>query len=399
MRQGRPEVTSLPTLRERPLDPPDELARLRDREPIARMAYPDGHLGWLVTSHAAARAVLADRRFSSRQDLMRASLPHLVAQEPRTPADPGNFIRLDPPDHTRYRQLLAGQFTMRRMRDLRPRVEHIVEGLLDEMERGPAEVDLVRCFALPVASMVICELLGAPYSELDEFQHHTAVLLTLSSTIEQIEESAISVDEFVRRLVRRKRQQPTEDLLGRLTTEHDLTDDELANIAFLLLAAGHETTANMLSLGTYTLLCHPEQLERLRAEPALIDDAVEELLRYLTIFHIGPSRTALADVELDGHLIKAGDTVTLSLSAADRDPDRFVDPDRFDVTRAAGGHLAFGHGVHQCLGQQLARMQMRVGYAALFRRFPTLRLAVDPAEVPMRADMTIYGLRGLPVSW
>ncbi|APU15479.1 MULTISPECIES: cytochrome P450 [Actinoalloteichus] len=399
MTTGHSEVTLLPTLRERPLDPPDELARLRERQPIARMTYPDGHLGWLVTSHAAARAILADRRFSSRQDLMRASLPHIVAQEPQTPADPGNFIRLDPPDHTRYRQLLAGQFTMRRMRSLQPRVEHIVEGLLDEMERQEAPTDLVRSFSLPIASMVICELLGAPYSELDEFQHHTAVLLTLTSTIDQIQEAAVSVNEFVRRLVLSKRREPTDDILGRLMAENDLSDEELTNIAFLLLAAGHETTANMLSLGTYTLLCHPEQLERLRTDPALIDDAVEELLRYLTIFHIGPSRTALADVELDGHLIKAGDTVTLSLSAADRDPEKFADPDRFDVTQAAGGHLAFGHGVHQCLGQQLARMQMRVGYTALIRRFPTLRLAVEPAEVPMRDDMTIYGLRRLPVTW
>lgn len=203
--------------------------------------------------------------------------------------------------------------------------------------------------------------------------------------------------DFMGKLVLAKRAKPTDDLLSGLTTS-GLTDEELTNIGFTLLGAGHETTANMLSLGAFALLRHPDQLAVLRADPGGIDQAVEELLRYLSIIPC-TVRVALEDVELGGQTIKAGQTVTLSVPAANRDPQRFADPDSLDLRRSASGHVAFGHGIHQCIGQQLARVEMRVGYAALFERFPTLRLAVAPEEVPLRDDMLIYGVHSLPVTW
>ncbi|MGH8904970.1 MAG: cytochrome P450 [Egibacteraceae bacterium] len=391
---------TLPTTRSRPLDPPDELRELREERPITRMAYPDGHVGWLVTGYAATRAVLADPRFSSRQELLRVPIPTPAAEEfERKPADPGMFLLMDPPDHTRYRHLLTGQFTVRRMRQLEPRVERIVADHLDAMARTGPPVDLVQAFALPIPSLVICELLGVPYADREEFQHRTAVLFNLSSTAEQVMAAFSGIREYLAQLVQRKRSSPTDDLLSGLVTGGELTDEEFVSIAALLLIAGHETTANMLGLGTFALLTHPDQRAELSADPSLIANAVEELLRWLTIIHLGAVRTAVEDVELDGHLIKAGESVTLSLAAANRDPERFANPEALNIARPAAGHLTFGHGVHQCLGQQLARIEMRIGFAALLRRFPTLRLAVPPEDVPMRHDMGIYGVHRLPVTW
>jgi cytochrome P450 len=204
---------------------------------------------------------------------------------------------------------------------------------------------------------------------------------------------------YLAELVAAKRAEPGSDLLSGLVTGGQLSDEELTGMGMLLLTAGHETTANMLALGAFALLRHPDQADRLRADPSLASNAVEELLRYLTITHIGPIRVAKADVELAGRTIRAGETVTLSLPVANRDPERFGDPDRLDLDRAAGTHLAFGHGIHQCLGQQLARAELRVAYPALLRRFPTLTLAVPPEEVPLRTRATMYGVHRLPVTW
>ncbi|MGH8881422.1 MAG: cytochrome P450, partial [Stackebrandtia sp.] len=200
-------------------------------------------------------------------------------------------------------------------------------------------------------------------------------------------------------LVTRKRAEPTDDLLSDLAKDEELSDDELAGMGFLLLIAGHETTANMLALGTFALLEHPEQAALLRADAGLIPNAVEELLRYLSIIHIGARRVAAEDIDLDGRLIKAGDPVVISVAAANRDASKFDDPGELDVTRRTTGHLTFGHGVHQCLGQQLARIEMRIGFESLLRRYPGLRLAVKPSEVPLRTDMAIYGVHELPVTW
>ncbi|WP_431914949.1 cytochrome P450 [Nonomuraea jabiensis] len=386
----------MPTTRTCPFDPPPELSELRQNAPIAPMAYPDGHVGWLVTSHALARRVLADPRFSSRSDLHHLPVPGLQLPPPR----PGAFMLADPPTHTRYRRLLTGQFTVRRMNLLTPRIEQITNDVLAQMQQAGPPADLVESFALPIPSLVICELLGVPYADRGRFQQATRTMFTLHATPEQVLAARQEISGFLAGLVHAKRTRPADDLLSDLVNgDGALTDDELVTMALTLLVAGHETTANMLALGTFALLSHPEQLAALRAQPSLIDSAVEELLRYLTILHLGTVRTALEDAEIGGVTVKAGQTVTISLPAANRDPEAYDNPDTLDLSRRATGHVAFGHGIHQCLGQQLARIEMRIGYQALFDRLPGLRLAADPQDIPIRADMSIYGVHRLPVTW
>ncbi|ASR35058.1 cytochrome [Prauserella marina] len=389
----------LPTTRVDPFDPPPEL--FGTDQPLRPLAYPDGHEGWLVTSHTLAKAVLADQRFSSKLELRRTPVRRPVVDDFRVgePAAPGFFIAMDPPDHTRLRRQLTGQFTVRRMNQLTPRIEQIVAEHLDAMEQAGPPADLVQAFALPIPSLVICELLGVPYADRAEFQQASSVLLGLDSTDEQAAVAMKSITGYLAGLVGRKRAEPEDDLLSGLTEAGELSDDELVGVALLLLVAGHETTANMLGLGTFALLQHPEQAEALRSGAVPVDNAVEELMRYLSVIQFGTTRTALEDVELAGRLITKGQVLTLSLPAANRDPEKFPNPAELDLGGDAHGHLAFGHGVHQCLGQQLARIEMRIGYAALFERFPGLSLAVPPSEVPVRDDMAIYGVHRLPVSW
>ncbi|MEV6136552.1 cytochrome P450 [Nocardia sp. NPDC051990] len=377
-----------------PFDPPTALAALRDERPLTRMVFPDGHRGWLATGHAVVRAVLADPRFSSRYELMHHALADIG---PLSAAPLGDPTGLDAPEHTRYRKLLAGKFTVRRMRQLTERIEEITAAHLDEMARTGGPVDLFEAFAHPVPAQVICELLGVPFSERENFQRQAMVVNSAGYSQQEQFDAFATIEDYVRKLVVAKRAAPTDDLLSDLTTT-DLTEAELAGVGGFLLGAGLDTTANMLGLGTFALLTHPDQLAALRAEPDLADQAVEELMRYLTIVHTG-ARAALADIELAGQTIKAGETVALSLQAADRDPARFDDPDTLDIRRNAVGHLGFGHGPHQCLGQQLARVEMRVALPALVTRFPALRLAVPADEVPLRHGADVYGVHLLPVVW
>ncbi|TMR36563.1 cytochrome P450, partial [Nonomuraea zeae] len=379
-----------------PFDPPADLAKLRETRPIARLSYPDGHQGWLVTGYALVREVLADRRFSARSELRHIPIEQPAGQ-PRQPAPPGMFISTDPPVHTRYRHLLTGEFTVRRMRRLAERIEEITTAHLDAMERQGPPADLVAAFAAPIPALVICELLGVPDEERERFQSRSGKLMRADTPPEEKYAAFTALQAHMKELVRAKRARPTDDLLSGLTGS-DLTDEELANIGFMLLGAGLDTTANMLALGTFALLRHPDRIAVLRAEPDKAGQVVEELLRYLSIIPF-LVRTALEDVELGGELVKAGEAVTVSIPAANRDPERFPDPDTLDPHRASGGHLGFGHGVHQCLGQQLARVEMQAAYPALFARFPSLRLAADPGDVPLRTDMLIYGVHSLPVTW
>lgn len=393
----------LPLRRERPFDPPDEYARLRSAEPVSRLSFPDGKIGWLVTRYEDVRRVLTDPRFSSRKE--NASSP--VLQNPfskRVP--PGMFVAMDPPDHTRYRRLLAGLFTVRKMRGLAGRIQQIVDDHLDAMARGPRPADLVAAFAMPVPALVMCELLGVPYDDRADFQSRTTTLLSLDSTPETVQTALAGMREYMDDLVRRKQDDPGEDVLSHLLhaqdPEDNLPPEEVSSIGSLMLFAGYETTANMLGLGTLTLLRHPDQLAGLKADPAedALDRPIEELLRYLTIAQVGLVRVTTEDVELGGRRIAAGETVVLSLSSANRDGAAFDDPDRLDLSRRPEtAHLAFGYGIHQCLGQQLVRVEMRIGLRSLFTRFPNLRLAVELDQIRMRGDMSIYGVHELPVTW
>jgi cytochrome P450 len=391
-----PRVTTLPTARrpDRPFDPPPELAGIRERHPLVRMTYPDGHDGWLATGYQAVRTILGDRRFSNRYELMHLPLEGAPPELP--PAPVGDLSGLDAPEHTRLRRPLVGYFTVRRMRALTERVEEITAARLDAMVRQGPPVDLVTAFAVPIPALVICEMLGVPYADHDSFQRHVYTLTAMRDP-EAMTAAWTALHEYLFDLVRAKRAAPGDDILSALT-EIDLTDDELAGTGAFLLGAGLDTTANMLGLGTFALLRHPDQLALLRSEPEIVDGAVEELLRYLTITHTS-LRPALEDVEVEGQLIRAGESVTISAQAANRDPARFPNPDALDLRRNATGHVTFSHGIHQCLGQQLARVEMRVAFPALLTRFPGLRLDCDPADVPLRVDSNIYGVHHLPVSW
>ncbi|MEU1313384.1 cytochrome P450 [Streptomyces cinnamoneus] len=380
----------------RPFDPPAELAEIRRQRPLTRMRYPDGHVGWLATGYATVRTILADPRFSSRYELLH--VPHPGGPGSLPPASPGDMSGIDAPGHTRYRRLLMGKFTVRRMRELTARVEQFTNDCLDAMERQGPPADLVEAFAQPVPALMICELLGVPVSGRDVFQRHVHTVTDRSRSLDEQGAAYTAIQDLIHDLVLAKRAAPTDDVLSDLTHDGDLTDAELAGLGAFLLGAGLDTTANMLAHGTFALLSNPGQLAALRDDPGLADQAVEELMRYLTIADPG-IRTALEDVDVDGHLIRAGDTVTLSHQAANRDPARFPDPDTLDVHRRATGHLGFGHGPHQCLGQQLARVEMRVALPALLTRFPGLRLAVPPGDVPLRTASTIYGVHRLPVTW
>ncbi|WP_024876825.1 cytochrome P450 [Saccharomonospora piscinae] len=393
----------LPTERDAgPFDPPQAITRLREARPVSPLRFPDGHDGWLVTGYDAVRQLMADTRFSSRQDIGVLHVPYEtpgmpVATEPSPPV-PGLFIAMDPPEHTRLRRKLTGAFTVKRMRGLEERVVDITERRLDALARLSPPVDLVGEFALPVPSLVICELLGVPYEDRDSFQVNSARFLVRDQSLDEKMAAYGAMTAYLAELVTRKRAEPGEDVLSDLAGHDDLTVEELTGAAFLLLLAGHETTANLLALGTFALLEHPEQWAELCGNPDLLPGAVEELLRFLSVTDI-LYRYATEDVELAGETIAAGSTVVISLLAANRDPKRFERAGELDIHRGARGHLTFGHGFHQCLGQQLARIELRAGFGALTRRLPGLRLAVPADEVALKTDMNIYGVHALPVTW
>ncbi|MFJ8310439.1 MULTISPECIES: cytochrome P450 [unclassified Streptomyces] len=375
-----------------PFDPPAEFIDAHRHGPISRYTHPGGKPGWLITGYDLVRSVLADSRFSSRKELLN------VVDFEIPPAPPGEFLLMDDPEHRRYRKPLMGKFTVRRMRLLTERVEQITAECLEAMEKAGPSADLVTAFAKPIPAIIICELLGVPYQDRASFQEQIDSFHSGETSDEELLAAYTATQDYLAQLVAAKRANPTDDVLSELT-DSDLTDEELKGISLILLAAGLDTTANMLALGTFALLQNPAQLAALRADPALADPAVEELMRYLTVAK-SFMRTALVDVELGGQTIAAGTTVVLSYNTANRDPERFADPHVLDIRRQQGGHLAFGHGVHQCLGQQLARIEMRVAFPALFNRFPTLRLAVPAEEVGLRPETAdIYGVKSLPVTW
>ena len=384
-------------------DPTPELREIREIDGVRRVVNAFGMEIFLVTRHEDIKDVLSDHeRFSNGRPpgFVLPGAP-TVSEDEQASARAGNLLGLDPPEHQRLRRMLTAEFTIRRMKLLEPRVVEIVDGQLDDMEKAGAPADLVANFALPIPSLVICELLGVPYEDRDDFQRRSARQLDLSIPIPDRLELQRQGRAYMRSLVARARQQPGEDILGRLVRDHgaELTDDELVGVAGLLLLAGHETTSNMLGLGTLALLRHPDQLAAVRDDPDAVAPAVEELLRWLSIVHTAIPRITTTAVEVAGVPIPAGRLVFVSLPSGNRDPDFIDSPEVLDIRRGAAGHLAFGHGVHHCLGAPLARMEMRIAFPALLRRFPTLTLAEDFADVAFRSFHFIYGLKALEVGW
>ncbi|MFI7105949.1 cytochrome P450 [Nonomuraea sp. NPDC050227] len=382
-------------------DPAPELGEVRDQERIKRIDTLLGLEAWVVTRYADVREVLgdADRFRLARQGSARMPGAPELTEEQLAELRAGNLLGQDPPEHTRLRRMLTPEFTIRRMKRLEPRIRDIVREHLDAMEAAGSPADLVSSFALPIPSLVICELLGVPYEDRADFQRRSGRMLDLSLPVEQRVAASFESRAYMRELVTRMRTDPGEDLLGMLIREHgdDLTTSELVGIGNLLLLAGHETTSNMLSLGTLALLRNPGQLELLRKEPERIDATVEELLRWLSIVHSGTIKITSREVELAGRTIGAGEMILCSLPAANRDPGFIADPDTLDITRGAPGHVAFGHGVHHCLGAPLARMEMKIAFPALFERFPGLRPTDSTPE--FRSFNVVYGLTELEVAW
>jgi cytochrome P450 len=379
---------------EDPINPAREFARIRSEQPVfgVRRPLPNGDFRtmWLITKYADARELLSSRETSNS-----------LGRSGSAASQPGFLLPLDQPDHTRIRRMLTGQFSMRRLAAMRPYIEEITTRFLDEMQAAGSPVDLMQAFALPLPSLVICELLGVPFEDQPEFQRRSDTMLDVFVTREQQAQNTLEMNTYMQSLVNRHRQDPGDDILGMLIRDHadELTDEELLGIGNILLVAGHETTANTIGLGTLLLLQHPDQLALVRDDPEVITNAIEEILRYLTIVHTGTPRIILQDMIIGGQTMQAGDIATVSLPAANRDADFMTDPDVFDVTRQPQAHLTFGHGIHQCLGQQLARLEMSVALPALLRRFPNLSLAASVADLTFRGDGPVNGVRELPVSW
>lgn len=385
-----------------PFDPPPKLRELQDEAPLVKVQVFD-KTAWLVTRYADQRKLLADPRLSS--DVTAPGYPSQTAMAPQSREGVGiGFILMDDPEHARLRRMVTAPFMIKRVEAMRPRVQKIVDGLIDDLLVSPKPVDLMEAFALPVPSLVICELLGVPYADHDFFQQNSKQLISLTATPEERGQAHGNLGAYLYNLVGEKLENPGDDLLSGLTERvkaGELTRQDAAGMGVLLLLAGHETTANMIALGTLALLEHPSQLTVLQEtdDPKVVAGAVEELLRYLNITHNGRRRAVLEDIELDGQVIKASEGLIFPNDIGNRDPSAFPDPDTLDLHRDARHHVAFGFGVHQCLGQPLARMELQVVYSTLYRRIPTLRRAAELDEIPFKHDGSVYGVHSLPVTW
>ena len=394
---------TFPQERTCPFAPPPAYQELREEAPISKVNLPDNTWAWVVTRHEDVRTVLKDQRFScDRND---PSFPPLVTGEvaARRPDDERVLIAMDAPEHGPARKAVLGEFTVRRTEELRPRVQKIVDDQIDAMLAGPRPSDLVTKLSLPVPSLVICELLGVPYDDHAFFQENTTRIISRGASPEERGAAQANIAGYLTDLIAAKEHDPTDDLLGRqivkLRAEGTYRREALVAMGFLLLVGGHETTANMISLSTVALLRNPEQLAVLTADPSKTPGAVEELLRYFSILDAATARLCVGDIEIGGQLIKAGDGVLALTYSANRDPRAFDSPDELDVQRGARHHLAFGFGPHQCLGQNLARMELQIVFDTLFRRIPALRLAAPVDDLPFKSDAVIYGVHELPVTW
>ncbi|MFH9425813.1 cytochrome P450 [Streptomyces sp. NPDC017529] len=392
-RRSGPKPADVPAYQRRDvLDPLPELSLMSVRTPLVEAPGTGGH-DWIATGREEVRAVLGDaERFSTGP-------PAASAEESRRLVQPGNLLQYDLPEHARLRKMLTPEFTVRRMRRMEPVIEEAVADQLDDLESAGPPADLMRHFAWPVPGLVICGLLGVPRDDLADLARVLDIRAT--SRTNKREVAAKTVDTYLVKIVARKRAEPGDDLLSMLVREHgtDVTDQELAGICSSFIAAALEGSAQMLGLGTLALLLHPGQLTLLRERPELMDRAVEELLRYVAVVSLASPRTALVDVPLAGRVVKAGQVVTCSLLAANRAEMPGAPRDTLDITRENTTHLAFGHGIHHCVGASLARMALRTAFARLLERFPGLRLAAAPHELRFRQLAPQYGVETLPVAW
>jgi cytochrome P450 len=393
------EPFTFPTSRgECPFAPSAVLTQMRRETPVRRITLWDGSRPWLITRHADVRAVLRDPRFSSATH--HPGFPWVnEGLKAQSAGGSQPFIRLDGPEHARLRNLLVADFTPRRAEALRPQIQLVVDECLDRMIAQGTPSDLLAELALPLPSLIICELLGVDDEDREFFRARTMLLTHTTGEPEQLEQALDELVAYLLELVKRKRAAPDESIVSRLAASAELNDQEVAVTSMFLLIAGHETTANQITMSTLALFRNPEQLAVLRAQPALMKGAVEELLRYAAIVHSGAPRVATEEVSVSGQLISAGDGVLCALDTANHDDQAFVAPDDMTVTRETRSHVAFGFGLHQCLGISLARAELQVTLETVLRRLPHLRLAVPFEQLRFKEDGAVYGVHELPVIW
>ncbi|MFZ0904275.1 MAG: cytochrome P450 [Mycobacterium sp.] len=387
-----------------PFAPPPEVMELGAARPLSKVRIWDGSTPWLITGYEEVRTLFSDSRVSV--DDRRPGFPHwnegmlsTVHKRPRS------VFTSDAEEHTRFRRMLSKPFTFKRVEGLRPAIQQLTDEHIDAMLAGPQPGDIVTALALPVPSLVISQLLGVPYEDAEMFQHHANIGLARYATGADTVKGAMSLHKYLRQLVEAKMEAQAEDAVSDLAERvkaGELSVKEAAQLGTGLLIAGHETTANMIGLGVLALLQHPEQAAVLRDtdDPKVVANAVEELLRYLSIIQNGQRRVAAEDIEIAGEVIRAGEGIIIDLAPANWDANAFAEPERLYLHRSgAGQHVAFGYGRHQCVGQQLARAELQIVFHTLIRRIPTLELAMPIEDIPFKHDRLAYGVYELPVTW
>ncbi|MEU6018724.1 cytochrome P450 [Streptomyces sp. NPDC047515] len=384
-----------------PFTAPAEYDVMRVDDPVARVTLPTKREAWVVTRYDDVRELLSDPRVSA--DIRRPNFPALGEGEQEAGARFRPFIRTDAPEHTKYRRMLLPVFTVRRVRAMRPAVQERVDEILDGMLAAGGPADFVSAYANAISTSVICELLGIPRKNLEFFRDVTRISGSRHSTAEQVSEALGGLFGLLAELVTERREEPRDDLISRLVTDHlatgNVTMDQLLSTLGITINAGRETTTSMIALSALLLLDRPELMEELRRDTSLMPAAVDELLRVLSVADSIPLRVAAEDIELSGRTVPADDGVIALLAGANHDPEHFDDPERVDFHRTDNHHVAFGYGVHQCIGQQLARLELEVALETLIRRVPTLRLAGDRDQVAFKHDSATFGLEELMVTW
>jgi cytochrome P450 len=399
------EAPFFPAARSCPFSAPPKYTEFREAGGLHKVTIWDGSQHWLATRHADIRAVLSSPSFSA--DVRKPGFPLVHAGQDDHQG--GLFLRLDDPEHARLRQMLTKEFSVKRTQAMRGELLRITDELIDAMLDKGGPVDFIQDFALPMPSRAICTILGVPYEDHDLFQQHANAGTDLDVSPEERARLEREAFEYYTALVERKRREPADDMVSRLLADHEGPDgfapEMMPVLVSILVGAGHETTANMLGLGTVALLLNPAERDRLRDHPELAPSTAEEMLRYWSIVSTDPRRVAIEDVEIGGQLVREGEGVIVSLIAGNRDPLAFgagegeCPADELDISRSARHHVAFGFGSHQCLGQNLARVEMQVAWPRLFERIPDLRLAVAEDELDFKKNSIVYGLKTLPVTW
>lgn len=398
-----PAVTDLPLFpftRDRQLELPHEYEQVSGGCPMPVRLWNDQR-AWLIGNYADFLAVLADRRFSG--EFARSDFPCVTEARRAIDKAEKSFVGMDNPRHDQYRRMIMKEFTTRRMLALRPQVEALTDELLDAMQRAGPPCDLVAALAVELPALVMCALFGSPYEDHQYIARLAAGRHGLTQSPEEAAAAAAELVAYCAKLIARKEASPDDDMISRVIQEWvvpgHMRREEFADMCSMILRAGHDTTTNMIGLGTLTLLRHPEQLARLKAEPQLVDSAVDELLRYLSPVQFAPRRVAIEDAEISGAQIRQGDGIFAVNPAANRDPAEFPEPQKLDISRDASNHVAFGYGIHRCLGQGLARIELQVVFTKLFQRFPDLHLAEPYEQIAFKYDSQIYGLKKLMVAW